>query len=374
MGWKGGWKGGRPRVDREEALTLLRGEDFLSLGRRADEIRERLHPDGRVTFVVDRNINYTNICVCQCRFCAFHRKPGHAGGYVLSREEIFRKIQELVDLGGTQVLMQGGLHPELRIEWFEELFRAMKHRFPGVQIHSLSPSEVVHIAEVSGLAPEEALDRLRRAGLDSIPGGGAEILVDRVREAISPKKLGWEGWARVMEAASRLGMPTTATMMFGSVETDEDIVEHLVRVREIQDRARGFTAFIPWTFQPTHTELGESEGIRPAGAVRYLRVLALSRIVLDNVPNIQASWVTQGEKVAQVALRFGANDFGSTMLEENVVAAAGVRFRMDMERICEVIGDAGFTPAQRNTAYRVLREFPRPEGLAGDAEFSERSA
>jgi cyclic dehypoxanthinyl futalosine synthase len=368
-----GWERGRPRVEREEALALFRGEELLSLGRRADEIRGRLHPDGRVTFVVDRNINYTNVCVCQCRFCAFHRKPGDPTGYVLSREEIFRKILELVDQGGTQVLMQGGLHPDLRIEWFEELFREMKHRFPGVQIHSLSPAEVVHIAEVSGLEPEVALERLRRAGLDSIPGGGAEILVDRVRQAISPKKLGWEGWARVMEAAGRLGMPATATMMFGSIETDEDIIEHLVRVRELQERVRGFTAFIPWTFQPAHTELG-SEGIRPAGAVRYLRVLALSRIVLDNVPNIQASWVTQGDKVAQVALRFGANDFGSTMLEENVVAAAGVRFRMDMERICEVIWDAGFVPAQRNTTYRVLRQFPRPEGLVAGAGLPERSA
>ncbi len=348
----------KSRMNRDEALALFRDEDLLALGRRADEVRERLHPEGRVTFVVDRNINYTNVCVCQCRFCAFHRKPGDPEGYVLSRDEIFRKMEELVDRGGTQVLMQGGLHPDLRVEWFEELFRAMKRRFPSVQIHSLSPAEVVHIAKVSGLSPEDALARMHRAGLDSIPGGGAEILVDRVPKEISPNKLGWEGWASVMEAASRLGMPATATMMFGSVETDEDIVEHLFRVRELQDRARGFTAFIPWTFQPTHTELGETEGIRPAGAVRYLRVLALSRVVLDNVANIQASWVTQGEKVAQVALRFGANDFGSTMLEENVVAAAGVRFRLDMERIVELIRDAGFAAAQRDTVYRLLREFP----------------
>ncbi|MEW6488606.1 MAG: cyclic dehypoxanthinyl futalosine synthase [Thermodesulfobacteriota bacterium] len=349
-------------MEREEALGLLRGEELLALGRRADAARERLHPDGFVTFVVDRNVNYTNVCTCQCRFCAFYRKPGDPEGYVLSHEEIFAKIRELVDRGGTQVLMQGGLHPELPLAWFEELFVEMKRRFPGVQNHSLSPAEIVHLARLSGLPMEQALERLHRAGLDSVPGGGAEVLVDRVRREISPNKIGWREWAGVMEAAHRLGMPTTATLMFGSAERDEDLVEHLLRVRALQDRTGGFTAFIPWTFQPSHTELGRMTGARPVGAVRYLRVLALSRLVLDNVSNLQASWVTQGEKVAQVALRVGANDLGSTMLEENVVAAAGVRFRVEQERLVALIADAGFRPAQRTTTYERIREFPGARG------------
>ncbi len=345
------------RVDRAGALALLRDEPFLALGRRADRVRERLHPEGVVTFVKDRNINFTNVCTCQCRFCAFYRKPGDPDGYVLSHEEVFGKIRELVELGGTQVLMQGGLHPDLTVEWFEDLFRELKRRFPGVQNHSLSPAEILHIARVSGLPLRTTLERLRAAGLDSIPGGGAEVLVDRVRREISPNKIGWRDWARVMELAHRMGMPTTATLMFGSTETDGDIVEHLLRVRELQDRTGGFTAFIPWTFQPGSTELGRTSGIRRAGAVRYLRVLAVARIVLDNVPNVQASWVTQGDKVAQVALRFGANDLGGTMLEENVVAAAGVRFRIGVDRLVEIIRDAGFVPAQRSTTYAILREY-----------------
>ncbi len=348
------------RVDRGEALRLLQDEAFLVLGQRADGIRQRLHPEGRVTFVVDRNINYTNVCTCQCRFCAFYRKPGDPEGYLLTHEEIFAKIGELVDLGGTQVLMQGGLHPDLDVGWFEALFRAMKRRFPGVQNHSLSPAEIVHVAGVSGLSAATTLRRLREAGLDSIPGGGAEVLVDRVRREISPNKIGWKQWAAVMEEAHRLGMPTTATMMFGSTETDDEVVEHLFRIRELQARTGGFTAFIPWTFQPARTELAGMRGPRPVGAVRYLRVLALSRIVLDNIANLQASWVTQGDKVAQVALRFGANDFGSTMLEENVVAATGVRFRLERERIVEVIRDAGFQAAQRNTTYEILQDFGDP--------------
>jgi cyclic dehypoxanthinyl futalosine synthase len=354
------------RIEREEALRLLREEPFLSLGCRADEVRRRLHPEGIVTFVVDRNINYTNVCTCQCRFCAFYRPPGHPEGYVLSPQEIFRKVEELVERGGTQILLQGGLHPDLPIEWFEDLFREFGRRFPGVQNHSLSPAEIVHLARLAGIGVSEALRRLRDAGLHSIPGGGAEVLVDRVRREISPDKIGWREWAGVMEEAHRLGMRTTATLMFGATETDEDLVEHLLRVRELQDRTGGFTAFIPWTFQPGHTRLGEDTGCRAVGAVRYLRVLAVSRLFLDNVPNVQASWVTQGEKVAQVALRFGANDLGSTMLEENVVAAAGVRFRVEMSRLVELILDAGFRAAQRTTLYRVVREFSAASaGLEG---------
>jgi len=338
-------------VDRSEALRLLSGADLLTLGRLADGIRRRLHPEEVVTFVVDRNVNYTNVCESKCRFCAFYRDEGAADAYLLAEEEIYGKIAELVAHGGTQLLMQGGLHPGLGIEWFELLFRGIKDRFPQVQNHSLSPAEITQIAGVSKLGIPETIRRLREAGLDSIPGGGAEILVDRVRQEISPKKIGWDGWAAVMREAARQGMPTTATMMFGSRETTEEIVEHLFRVRELQAAGGTFTAFIPWTYQPGNTELGGGT----ASGVEYLKVLALARIVLDNVPNIQASWVTQGAAMAQVALFFGANDLGGTMLEENVVAAAGCTFRMSLDEMVELIREAGFTPAQRTTLYSMLR-------------------
>ena len=339
-------------INRGEALWLLNDAELLDAGRVADGIRRRMHPENIVTFVVDRNVNYTNICESGCRFCAFYRDRSADDAYLLGDEEIYRKIGELVDSGGTQLLMQGGLHPELGVEWFERLFRGIRERFPMVQNHSLSPAEITQIARVSGLSVREALWRLKDAGLDSIPGGGAEILVDRVREEISPKKIGWKGWADVMIEAASLGMPTTATMMFGSREEPGDIVEHLFRVRELQANGGSFTAFIPWTYQPGNTELGG----RTATGVEYLKVLALSRIVLDNIPNIQASWVTQGAKMAQVALFFGANDLGGTMLEENVVAAAGCSFRMSREEMVEMIRDAGFRPAQRTTLYRIVRE------------------
>jgi cyclic dehypoxanthinyl futalosine synthase len=345
------------RIDSAEALRLLREEDFLSLAKMADRVRREKHPDGLVTFVVDRNINYSNVCTCQCRFCAFYRKPEDPEGYLLTTAEVLEKIGELVELGGTQVLMQGGLHPDLDVEWFETLFREIKRVYPGIRLHSLSPAEVVNIAKVSGLDLEATLVRLRDAGLDSIPGGGAEVLVDRVRKSISPNKIGWREWAEVMETAQRMDMGTSATMMFGSAETDEEIVEHLMRVRGIQDRTGGFTAFIPWSFQPDNTELGIETGARSVGAMRYLRVLAVSRLVLDNIDSLQASWVTQGDKVAQVALKFGANDMGSTMLEENVVAAAGIKFRIDQDRLVELIKDAGFRAAQRTTDYRIVKEF-----------------
>ncbi len=340
-------------IDRAEALELLLNADLLTLGRLADGIRRRLHPEETVTFVVDRNVNYTNVCESKCKFCAFYREEGAPDAYLLAEEAIYAKIAELVDHGGTQLLMQGGLHPHLGIEWFERLFRGIKERFPQVQNHSLSPAEITQIASVSKLAIPETVRRLREAGLDSIPGGGAEILVDRVRLEISPKKIGWEGWAAVMAEAARQGMATTATMMFGSTEKPADIVEHLFRVRELQAAGGSFTAFIPWTYQPGNTELGGDT----ASGVEYLKVLALSRIVLDNVPNIQASWVTQGAQMAQVALFFGANDLGGTMLEENVVAAAGCTFRMSLEEMVELIREAGFRPAQRTTLYKIIREF-----------------
>ena len=341
------------RIERDEALQLLTGDDLLVLGSRADKIRRSLHPENRVTFVIDRNINYTNICETKCSFCAFYRDKSAADAYLLDDEAIFDKIDELVRQGGTQLLMQGGLNPELTIDYFEALFRKIKARFPTVQNHSLSPAEVVCIATNSGLDIAETISRLKNAGLDSIPGGGAEILVDEVRGSISPKKIGWRQWADVMLKAAALGMSTTATMMFGSCEKPADIVEHLFRIRELQDAGGSFTAFIPWTYQPGNTELGGTT----ASGVEYLKVLALSRIVLDNVPNIQASWVTQGAKMAQVALFFGANDLGGTMLEENVVAAAGCSFRMSCEEMIDLIRASGFQPAQRSTTYTILKEF-----------------
>jgi cyclic dehypoxanthinyl futalosine synthase len=341
------------RIGREEALRLLTGTDLLEVGQRADSIRRMRHPENLVTFVVDRNVNYTNICESKCSFCAFYRDKDAADAYLLTHDVIYDKIAELVEQGGTQLLMQGGLNPELKIDFFEGLFRGIKERFPDIQNHSLSPAEITCIASHSGLSVDETLLRLKAAGLDSIPGGGAEILVDEIRGSISPKKIGWRQWAEVMSKAALLGMPTTATMMFGSKEKPEDIVEHLFRVRELQDNGGSFTAFIPWTYQPGNTELGGDT----ATGFEYLKVLALARIVLDNIPNIQASWVTQGAKMAQVALFFGANDLGGTMLEENVVAAAGCTFRMSRKEMVAMIHDAGFHAAQRTTTYIIVKEF-----------------
>jgi cyclic dehypoxanthinyl futalosine synthase len=338
------------RINAEEGFCLLTHGDLLTLGELANGVRRRLHTERLVTFVVDRNINYTNVCVNKCAFCAFYRDQDSDEAYVLSQRAIFKKIDETVKLGGTQILMQGGVHPDLGIDYFENLFAAIKKKFK-IQIHSLSPAEITFIADKAGIGIAAALARLKKAGLDSIPGGGAEILVDRVRKKVSPNKIRWRQWADVMIAAHRLGMPSTATMMFGSVETKREIVEHLVRVRDIQDETGGFTAFIPWTYQPGNTKLGGTS----ATAVEYLKVLALSRIVLDNFRNVQASWVTQGAKIAQVALEFGANDFGSTMIEENVVAAAGVSFRMTREEIVRLIHDAGYHAAQRNTLYAIIK-------------------
>ena len=340
-------------INREEALWLLTKGDLLNVGQLADAIRRQKHPENRVTFVVDRNVNYSNICESQCKFCAFYRSVDADDAYLLDDETIFAKVQELVDNDGTQLLMQGGLHPTLKIDWFEKLFRQLSERFPQIQIHSLSPAEVIHIAKLSDLTMQECLKRLQAAGLASVPGGGAEILVDRVRQEISPNKIGWQKWAWVMEEAHHLGMRTTATMMFGSKETPEDIIEHLFRIREIQERTGGFTAFIPWSYQPDNTELGGES----ASGIEYLKVLAVSRIVLGNIDNIQASWVTQGARMAQVALFFGGNDLGGTMLEENVVAAAGCSFRMSQDEIIELVRGAGFIPARRTTEYQVLEEY-----------------
>lgn len=354
---------------------MLKKGDLLELGERADALRKGLHAGGIVTFVVDRNINYTNVCINRCRFCAFYRDPDSPEAYLLNRETIFEKIEETVALGGTQILLQGGLHPDLDLDYYIDLLRSIKSRF-NINVHGFSPPEIHYLASRHDLTVKETLKLMREAGLDSIPGGGAEILSDRVRELLSPGKIKTAQWLKVMETAHLTGMRTTATMMFGSVEKAEDIIDHLDRVRSLQDKTGGFTAFIPWSFQPGNTELGigglgSGIGIRKkadprapvaepwaaATAVDYLRVLALSRIYLDNIKNIQASWVTQGLKLAQVALRFGANDFGSTMIEENVVASTGVSYSVSKDEIINAVRSAGFRPAQRDTYYNILRNW-----------------
>ncbi|OPX20320.1 MAG: dehypoxanthine futalosine cyclase [Desulfobacca sp. 4484_104] len=324
-------------------------EELLTLGRWADQARQRRHPEPRVTYVVDRNINYTNICVSGCRFCAFYRRPGAPSGYVLERATLIQKLQETKDLGGTGILLQGGLNPALPLEYYEELLIFIRRAF-GLHIHGFSPPEIVFLARLSGLSIKETLKRLIAAGLGSIPGGGAEILVDRVRQTISPNKCTVQEWLAVMETAHGLGLRTTATMMFGHLETRAERVEHLLRLRELQDRTQGFTAFIPWAYQPGGTALGGTG----TGVLEYLKNLAISRLVLDNFANLQVSWVTQGAKVAQVALKFGANDFGSTMIEENVVAATGVGFRLSEAEIVRQITTAGYEARQRDHLYRLL--------------------
>ncbi|MBT8359528.1 MAG: dehypoxanthine futalosine cyclase [Deltaproteobacteria bacterium] len=337
------------RIDNEDFLRLANEANLHELGVLANTIRKRKHPDNDVTYVIDRNINYTDICISACKFCAFFKAPDEPGGYLLSREQLLEKIVETQNLGGTQILLQGGLHPDLSLEYYEEMLRFMKKT--GIHIHGFSPPEIQHFSDVSNLSINEVLARLIGAGLDSIPGGGAEILSERVRQAAAPRKCSAEQWLRVMEEAHRQGLRTTATMMYGHIETLEERLEHLHRLRELQDRTAGFTAFIPWPFQPDNTVLAEYETIEKTSGLEYLRMLALTRIYLDNFDNIQASWVTQGPKIAQISLFFGANDFGSTMIEENVVAAAGVSFRLSEQEICRLVADAGFTPKQRLMDY-----------------------
>jgi cyclic dehypoxanthinyl futalosine synthase len=355
------------RLTPEQALMVLRDADMLALAAAASAMRMRLHPERDVTFIVDRNINYTNVCVSGCRFCAFYRDADDPDAYVLSPDELYAKVSETLALEGTAILLQGGMHPDLQLEWYEDMLRELKARYP-IHVHGFGPPEVWHLAKLSGLPVAEVLARLRDAGLDSLPGGGAEILVDRVRGHVSPRKATSDQWLDVMRTAHRLDMSTTATMMFGGLETLEERVEHMLRVREVQDEAVagghvGFRAFIPWSFQPGNTELGQDEaapGGMPMAAASgwdYLRTLAVSRLFLDNVENVQASWVTQGPKIGQVALVFGANDMGSTMIEENVVAAAGTRFMLAREELVRLVSDAGFTPVQRDTLYREVRRW-----------------
>lgn len=338
------------RVSPSNALQLLRSSELQKLGKAADTSRRRFHPQNQVSFLIDRNINYTNVCVARCTFCNFYRKPKHEGGYLLSKQEIFGKIEETIALGGTGILMQGGMNPELKIDYYEDLLCSIRKRFK-IHLHCFSPPEIIVLAKLSKLSIRQSLRRLADAGLDSIPGGGAEILTDRMRKHISPGKCSTGEWLEVMETAHEEGLKTTATMMFGAGERDTEIVDHLDKIRSLQDRTGGFVAFIPWTVQLEGTVMA-AELDRKVSPVEYLRVLALSRIYLDNVPNIQVSWLTQGLAVGQIALHFGANDVGSIMIEENVVSSAGAKHNATRQELIELIEEAGFEPVQRDTLYQ----------------------
>jgi cyclic dehypoxanthinyl futalosine synthase len=343
-------------LTRQQALEMFRSDDLIGIGMEADAVRRKLHPEGVVTYIIDRNINYTNFCTEYCTFCAFYRPlKGKlaAEGYILDFDTIYEKIRETVELGGTGVLMQGGLHPDLKIDWFERLLGGIKERFPKVHLHCFSASEIIAIAEYSGLTIRDTIMRLRDAGLDSIPGGGAEILDDEVRHRIARLKCLTGDWLNVHRTAHQLGMRTTATMMFGVGETYEHRINHFQAVYDLQQETGGFTAFIPWSFQPKNTALGGRKWDE-ATSVEYLKLLSISRLFLDNIENVQASWVTQGLKVLQLGLRFGGNDVGSVMLEENVVRAAGTSNCTTEEELRHIIRDAGFKPVQRDTLYRTM--------------------
>ena len=338
------------RLVSEEAAFLFEEADLLELGKASDAACRRKHSDGIVTFLIDRNINYTNICRNRCSFCAFYRTKDDADAYVLSQEEIERKVAETLELSGTQVMLQGGINPDLKIGYYTNMFREIKKKF-SIRIHSLSPPEIVFIAESEGLSVSDALKELMKAGLDSLPGGGAEILVDRVRKQISPRKISSAQWLEVMEEAQRLGLKTTATMMFGTVENVADRISHLQKIRDLQDRTGGFMSFIPWTFQPGNTALGG----KSVSSIEYLKMLSVSRLFLDNFQNVQGSWVTQGKDIGQICLSFGANDLGSIMIEENVVRAAGISHRITVEEMVDLIRKAGKIPAQRDTEFKLLK-------------------
>jgi cyclic dehypoxanthinyl futalosine synthase len=339
------------RLTSDEGLTLLESRDLTAIGKAADAVTRRLHPEPIRTYNIDRNINYTNICSAVCDFCAFYRRPKHPEGYVLPREELLAKVRETVELGGDQILMQGGLHPDFKLEWYEELLSDIKSHFPQVNLHAFSPPELYAFTKVNKLPIRTVLERLKAAGLGSIPGGGAEILVDRVRKEITRGKVLTDDWLNVMRVWHELGGASSVTMMFGHVETQAERIEHLERVRQLQDETHGFTAFICWTFQPEHTDMAQ---IPPAGSFDYLKTQAVSRLYLDNIPNIQSSWVTQGLKIGQLALLFGANDMGSLMIEENVVAEAGTVHYLTLDQIRSAIEELGYTPRQRDVRYRLV--------------------
>jgi len=357
------------RLGLEEIVTLFESDEIEKMGAAADTIMKRFHPEPITTFVIGRNINYSNICDTYCRFCAFYRPPGSPEGYVLPNETIFRKIQETVDVGGTEILMQGGTHPDLPFSYYLDLLREIKRRFPGITMHSFSPAEIRKMQQVSGLPLEEVVRQLHEAGLDSLPGGGAEILDDRTRLKISRLKGSWTEWMEVMKTAHRIGMNTTATMVIGFGESLEERALHLLRVRDAQDecirngyKSEGFLAFIPWTFQPDNTNLKREK----ATPEEYLKTLAISRIALDNIKNFQSSWVTMGPEIGKLTLSYGCNDFGSTMIEENVVSAAGTTHKVNIQLILDLIRQAGKIPAQRNTRYEILKVFHESEGVSRD--------
>ena len=346
------------RITRKEAIDLIKNADLKELGERANNIKDYLHPNKIISFIIDRNINYTNLCWVDCKFCAFYRHKADEDAYILSFEEIGQKIEELIEIGGTQILFQGGVHPKLKIGWYENLVEFISKNYPSITIHGFSAIEIDYIAKVSKISIKEVLLRLKNKGLYSIPGAGAEILSDRVRDIIAPKKLSVDAWLNVHKVAHSIGIKSTATMMFGTVESDEEIVEHLSYIRDLQDESKGFRAFILWSFQSFNTKLKEEiPSLKKESSNRYLRLLALSRIFLDNVKNIQSSWVTQGPFIGQMALKFGANDLGSTMMEENVVKSAGASFRMAKDEMIHLIKDINLIPAQRNTSYNILKTF-----------------
>ena len=371
------------RLSAEEGLAVLESHDLVAIGQAADAVTQRLHPEPFRTYNIDRNINYSNVCAAVCDFCAFYRPVGHAEAYVLTTEKLHRKVRETVELGGDQILMQGGLHPKLPLEFYEEMLRGLKAEFPTVNIHGFSPPELWHFHKVAGLPLRETLARLKDAGLGSLPGGGGEILVDRVRRAITRGKTLTDQWLEVHRQWHALGGRSTCTMMFGHVETLEDRIEHFLRLRELQDETGGFTAFICWTHQAPETapwfgrdaENGRKGGtdmsaVPEVGAFEYLKTQAVARLMLDNIPNVQSSWVTQGKKVGQLALRFGANDMGSLMIEENVVAQAGTVHHLTLDEIKDCIRELGYTPRQRNVHYELIDtadEMQTLPELPGDA-------
>lgn len=341
------------RLSFDEGLTLAECNHLAILASAAEAVSRRLHPERHRTYNIDRNINYTNICTAVCNFCAFYRPPKHEEGYVLDREELMSKIAETVSLGGNQILLQGGLHPKFKLDWYEDMLRDIKQRFPSVNIHGFSPPEIYHFTKVNQLSVEEVLRRLQNAGMGSLPGGGAEILVDRVRNEITRGKVMTDDWLNVMRVWHQLGGHSSATMMFGHVETVAERIEHLERLRQLQDETGGFTAFICWTFQPDNTELSH---LPPAGSYEYLKMLAISRLYLDNFANIQSSWVTQGLKIGQLSMTCGANDMGSLMLEENVVAEAGTVHYLTLDEIRYAISSLGYLPRQRDVHYQLINE------------------
>ncbi|QDV46119.1 Aminodeoxyfutalosine synthase [Stieleria neptunia] len=351
------------RLSASEGLALLESHDLAAIGAAADKVSRRMHPEPYRTYNVDRNINYTNICTAVCHFCAFYRGPKSDEGYVLPREELLRKVEETVAVGGNQILMQGGLHPKFKLDWYEELLSDIKSAFPSVNIHGFSPPELYHFTKVNNLPIEEVLSRLKAAGLGSIPGGGAEILVDRVRNELTRGKVDSDNWLNVMRVWHQLGGISTATMMFGHVETLAERIEHLERIRDLQDETAGFTAFICWTFQPDNTDMSH---IAASGSFEYLKTQAVSRLFLDNVANIQSSWVTQGLKMGQLAMLFGANDMGSLMIEENVVAEAGTVHFMSLNQIRQAIEELGFQPRQRDVFYNLVDEELEQKAIQAD--------